>query len=51
MSLPLQIPVSLHKLVSDKLANIIRKKDPDSAAGKNLLTLMVFANRDLVSEI
>ncbi|XP_062405186.1 DEP domain-containing protein 7 [Sardina pilchardus] len=28
-----KIPVSLHKLVSDKLANIIRKKDPDVVTG------------------
>lgn len=28
-----QIPVSLHKLVSDKLAGIIRGKEPDVVTG------------------
>lgn len=38
----LQIPVSLHKLVSDKLASIIRGKDPDVVTGKCTITDYTF---------
>lgn len=33
-----QIPVSLHKMVSDRITNIVKGKDPDMLTGLQILT-------------
>lgn len=41
-SFPTQIPVSLHKLVSDRIMNIIKGNDPNTTTGLQIFPLSLF---------
>lgn len=41
-SFPTQIPVSLHKLVSDRIMNIIKGNDPNTTTGLQIFPLPLF---------
>lgn len=42
LSLFHQIPVSLHKMVSDRIMNIVKGKDPDTITGLHIFPHLNF---------